>query len=81
MSDQNGVITDYFITLISLNATGISQQLITKANITLTVPNLTPFTTYDCLVAARTAVGRGPFSNIVSVQTPEAGKQQQQQQQ
>lgn len=79
LPDQNGVITGYIIVVTPL-ITGISQQLITSVTNTLLVPNLAPFTTYVCIVAARTAQGRGPFSTVLTVQTLEAGKQQQQQQ-
>jgi receptor-type tyrosine-protein phosphatase Q len=73
LPEQNGVIIGYIIVVTPLN-TGISQQLITSVTNTLLVPNLAPFTTYVCIVAARTAIGRGPFSSVITVQTLEAGK-------
>ena len=70
--DQNGVITGYVINLTSLN-TGISQQL-TSTALTLQISNLTPFTNYVCIIAASTAIGMGPFSTVITIQTLEAGK-------
>ena len=37
------------------------------------VTALMPYTTYLCIVAASTAIGRGPFSTVTTVQTLEAG--------
>ncbi len=72
-SDQNGVITGYIIVVTPL-ITGISQRLITAVTTTLLVPNLAPYTNYICIVAAMTAIGRGPFTTVITVQTLEAGK-------
>ena len=71
LPQQNGVITGYVINVTSLD-TGLSQQLMSTAT-NLQVPNLTPFTNYVCIVAAKTAIGVGPFSTVVNVQTLEAG--------
>lgn len=72
LEDRNGIIISYTINLTSLN-TGLTQQLIsTTTNLTLT--NLAPFTTYTCIIAASTAIGLGPFSNTINIQTPETGK-------
>ncbi len=71
LSDQNGVITGYVINITSLN-TGVSQQL-TSTTTSLQVSSLTPFTNYVCIVAAMTAIGVGPFSTVVTVQTLEGG--------
>ena len=71
LPEQNGRITGYVINITSLN-TGVIQQL-TSVNTTLQIRNLTPFTNYVCVVAARTAVGVGPFSTVINVQTLEAG--------
>ena len=72
LPDQNGVITGYVINVTSLD-TGVTQQF-TSVTTTLQVPGLTPFTNYVCIVAARTAVGVGPFSTVITVQTLEAGE-------
>lgn len=71
LPNQNGVITGYVINITSLD-TGVSQQLFSTVN-TLQVSNLSPFTVYSCIVAARTAIGLGPFTRIVNVQTLEDG--------
>ena len=71
LSDQNGVITGYVITVTSLDTT-ISTQYTTVTTM-YTVPNLNPFTNYVCVIAATTAVGQGPFSNTFYVQTLESG--------
>ena len=71
LPDQNGQITGYVINITSLD-TGIRQQF-TSVNTTLQVHSLTPYTNYICIVAARTAVGVGPFSTVINVQTPESG--------
>jgi hypothetical protein len=39
-----------------------------------TVYGLTPYTSYEYSIAAHTAVGIGPFTNIYSIKTLEAGK-------
>ncbi len=72
LPDRNGMITGYVINVTSLD-TGISQQL-TSVNTTIQVPNLAPYTNYVCIVAANTAIGVGPFSTVINVQTLEAGK-------
>jgi len=69
---QNGVIIGYVINITSLDS-GVIQQL-TSSSTTLRIMNLQPFTVYSCVIAARTAVGLGPFSTIVSVRTMEAGE-------
>ena len=71
LPDQNGVITGYVIIVTSLETT-ISQQFATNST-SLTVPNLDAFSNYVCIVAATTAVGRGPFSAVINVQTLETG--------
>ena len=38
------------------------------------VSNLQPFTTYEFVVAASTAIGQGPFSNPSSVRMPQDGE-------
>ena len=72
LTDQNGVIVGYLINITSLDS-GVIQQL-TSSSTSLLIMNLQPFTRYSCVIAARTAVGLGPFSTVVSVQTMEAGE-------
>lgn len=73
LSDQNGILTNYTILVMPLD-TGISQIPITSVANTLIVQNLLPYTVYVCIVAANNAVGRGPFSSVLTVLTPETGK-------
>lgn len=72
LPDQNGVITGYVVNITSLDS-GVIQQFATTA-ITLQIHNLSPFTVYSCIIAANTAVGLGPFTTVIPVQTLEAGK-------
>ena len=53
--------------------TGEEFQL-TSRNTSITVTTLRPYTTYQCIIAASTSVGIGPFSTIVTILTPEDGK-------
>ena len=73
--DMNGVImiTNYTILVTPLD-TGISQMPVISITNTHIVPNLLPYTVYVCIVAANNAVGSGPFSSVLTVQTPETGK-------
>ena len=69
---QNGIIIDYIVNITALE-TGATFHMSTLY-LNLTLHSLRPFTTYSCIVAARTSVGLGPFSTIVNVQTLEDGK-------
>ena len=69
--DQNGLIVGYTINVTDLETGERYQHLSTSTNIT--IGSLTPFTTYICIIAARTNIGIGPFSTVVTVQTMEDG--------
>ena len=69
--DQNGLIVGYTINITDLETGERYQCLSTSTNIT--IGSLTPFTTYICIIAARTNIGIGPFSTVVTVQTLEDG--------
>ena len=69
--DQNGLIVGYTINVTDLETGERYQHLSTSTNIT--IGSLTPFTTYICIIAARTNIGIGPFSTVVTVQTLEDG--------
>lgn len=71
LPDQNGVITGYVINITSLD-TGVVRQH-TSTTTSLRVSGLAPFTVYSCIIAARTAVGVGPFTTVVTVRTLEDG--------
>lgn len=69
---QNGIIVEYLINITAAN-TGETFQQSTAEN-SLRIDNLKPYTTYLCIVAASTSAGIGPFSTVLSIQTPEDGK-------
>ena len=68
---RNGIITGY-----TMNVTAASSVIFhssTTAN-SYTVGSLSPYTRYNCSVAAKTVNGTGPFSRIVLAWTQEACK-------
>ena len=71
--DQNGVITGYAVIIANLNRTNISIT-INVTNTSYTVIDLEEFEAYDIQVAAMTAVGLGPFSDVIRNQTFEGSK-------
>ena len=70
--EQSGVIIGYTINVTHTDTLVTIQYFTTSTNVTIT--SLEPYTTYVCVVAADTAVGTGPFSHLIFVQTPEAGQ-------
>ena len=71
---RNGIITRYFI-LISSNS--MSRVFFTmQLNIVFPTQGFTvqPYRTYFIQVAAATEIGRGPYSEQVSINTPWDGK-------
>ena len=72
-ADQwNGVIILYII-----NVTVVETRLTFQLNSTSTsiaVSTLQPYRNYDCIIAAITSVGTGPFSNRFTLTTPQDGK-------
>ena len=71
-ADQNGVITVYTVEVI--NTVTSNKDVYMTSSSTLTVVSLDPYTTYECIVAANTSVGMGPFSAKLAFQTVEAGE-------
>ena len=70
--DRNGIIIGY---VINVTNTRRSETLQYTSNTTaLTLSTLSPYTTYYCIVAARTSVGAGPFSTVITLDTPQDGK-------
>ena len=69
---QNGIIIGYIVSITALE-TGTTVHMSTP-HLNLTLRSLRPFTTYSCIVAARTSIGLGPFSTTVNAQTFEDGK-------
>jgi receptor-type tyrosine-protein phosphatase Q len=70
--DRNGRIVSYLINMTAIE-TGETFEINTTYTI-LSLSLLTPFTAYEFVIAASTAVGLGPFSEPISVLTPEDGK-------
>ena len=70
LEQQNGNIREYRVN-ISERETGKAIHLVSAA-VSVTVPSLHPFYTYNCTVAAFT-VGEGPHSVEVTVTMPEDG--------
>jgi len=68
--DRNGVIIGYVINVTTI---GVTLQY-TSNTVHLTLDTLSPFTTYYCIIAARTSVGTGPFSIVLTFLTHEDGR-------
>lgn len=68
---QNGLLIGYVVNITSL--TGRERLYFQTVQLNLTVGGLTPYTTYECIVAAATQLGTGPSSPIVTVTTTEEG--------
>ena len=72
LEDQNGVITGYVVNVTAVE-TGMNF-LLTSSGPSLLADGLRPFTTYICRIAARTAVGIGPYSIAVTAVTDQDGE-------
>ena len=70
--DQNGVIIEYVINVTVQEMREYFQ--LTSNTSFLEVTSLKPYQTYVCMIAAATSVGLGPFSESVTVDTPQDGK-------
>ncbi len=71
--DQNGVIVDYVINITAVE-TSTAFSVVTGGALSVTIPGLHPFYTYSYVIAAVTAIGRGPFSIAETVQMPPDGE-------
>ena len=73
LGGQNGIIASYYIILKDLqsNETREMSQLGSRLDIVVTL--LHPYYYYQCVVAAETIIGRGPFASPVKIQTNEDG--------
>ena len=69
---QNGLITGYSINVTNTD-TGASVFLSSTGN-SITIGQLSPYTSYLCSVAAQTIVGQGPYTSPITVTTGEDGK-------
>lgn len=72
LEEQNGNITGYEIELTNLDSADV--KIFETTATTFLIESLRPHTVYSVTVAARTAVGIGPFSEAAVFQTKEDGK-------
>ena len=70
--DRNGVIIGYVINVTNTRRSDTLQY--TSNTTSLTLSMLSPYTTYYCIVAARTSAGTGPFSTVIRLLTLQDGK-------
>ena len=69
--DRNGIIIGYVINITNVRTNEASEY--TSNTTALTLSTLSPYTTYHCIVAARTSVGTGPYTAVLSLQTSPEG--------
>ncbi len=67
----NGIIISYIIN-VTVVGTGQVFQL-TSTTTSLVVTNLSPYTTFVCIIAAVTSAGTGPFNAQFTISTPQDG--------
>lgn len=72
MQNRNGIIRDYIINVTALDTEENSQYVTSDHNLTL--DSLIPFSSYAFIIAARTLVGAGPFSTVITIRTLEDGE-------
>ena len=70
--NRNGIIRKYVVNITELE-TGAVFHLVTE-ELNVTVHPLHPFYAYNCIVAAETIIGQGPFTSALRVEMPEDGK-------
>ena len=69
---QNGIITTYYINMTEVES-GMASQLMVAGATELLVDTLHPYYVYNFYISAATTVGRGPYSTVFTIQTPEDG--------
>ena len=69
---QNGIITTYYVNMTELE-TGMASQMIVAGATQLLIDILHPYYVYNFYISAATTIGRGPYSPVFSIQTPEDG--------
>ena len=72
LEDRNGVIRGFIARLSSVPNRETIETPTVYTNITIT--SLTPYTVYECTVAAYTTVGSGPPSSIILARTEPTSK-------
>ena len=70
--DRNGVIRGFIVRLSSIP--NRETREISSVHTNITVTSLTPYTIYECTVAAYTTVGSGPPSGIILARTEPTSK-------
>lgn len=73
LSEQNGIITGYFVTITDLDDVEGNMDAYTVEALNITINELIPYTTYGLLLTAHTSVGSGPSSDLHPIQTKEEG--------
>ena len=71
---RNGIITYYDVMLTELFTGRVLEYTRVGSHVDILITSLHPYFEYECIVAARTSVGRGPFSPVIRVQTDEDGR-------
>lgn len=72
IEERNGKIVGYVIGVTRIGTGSVFQ--LTSDEATLNITSLVPFTTYTIVIAARTAIGTGPFSVVNTFSTDEDGR-------
>ena len=73
-TEQNGLIVSYTINITETGSGLTIQRTVPNTQTIISISSLFPFTSYDCSIAASTFIGIGPFSTILTVNTPEDSK-------
>ena len=71
---RNGNITGYSLVVTELVTNTTTTYTQSGAHIELVVSFLHPFYEYECVIAAETAVGRGPYGTPFVTRTDPDGK-------
>ena len=66
--DRNGDILGFIVRISSVSARRETREINTVYT-NITISSLTPYTLYECVVAAYTTVGTGPSSSIILART------------
>lgn len=68
-SERNGDITGYSLLLREVPTNSTTSLSQSGAHIELVVSSLQPYYEYECQIAAETAVGRGPYGDVITTRT------------
>ena len=73
LENHNGILTHYVVRVENQRTRGVSSFSVSSSSLLYTAVGLSPYTTYECSVAAGTINGTGPLTSELSVQTSEDG--------